>query len=163
MQNKPQANWTYSKREWEAFVDIEKANKKEDSIYFGIGILILGIPGLMFLRDTSFLIALAFTVPFAFLIPYLRMRLSYQHLRKGIKNPEIKIYFDKLLINNHEIVLQSKKRRVKSMKIIETETDMKLLEFDVQWITNKGPTNDEFRIPIPSDKIEEAVHLIEKY
>lgn len=154
------AHWKYSSKQWDEFVTIEKGNKKEDNIYFGIGIIILGTLGLMTFRNTSILIGLIFTVPFAILIPFLRMRISYRHLRKGIKNPEVKIYFDKLIVNNHTIELQGKRKRVKSMKIIEAKNNLKLLEFDVQWITGKGPTNDEFRILIPKDKIKEAEHLI---
>lgn len=37
---------------------------------------------------------------------------------------------------------------------------MHLLEFTIEWITRKGPTNDEYRIPIPKDKMEEAEQLI---
>lgn len=154
------AHWKYTSKQWDEFVTIEKGNKKEDNIYFGIGIIILGTLGLMTFRNTSILIGLAFTIPLAILIPFLRMKISYRHLRKGIKNPEVKIYFDKLIINNHTIELQGKRKRVKSMKIIEAKNNLKLLEFDVQWITGKGPTNDEFRILIPEDKIKEAERLI---
>lgn len=154
------AHWKYTSKQWDEFVTIEKGNKKEDNIYFGIGIIILGTLGLMTFRNTSILIGLAFTVPLAILIPFLRMKISYRHLRKGIKNPEVKIYFDKLIVNNHTIELQGKRKRVKSMKIIEAKNNLKLLEFDVQWITGKGPTNDEFRILIPEDKIKEAERLI---
>jgi hypothetical protein len=152
--------WNYSQKEWDEFVLIEKANKKEDSIYFGICILILGTIALMILRGTSFLVGLIFTIPFAILIPWLRMKFSYKHLKKGIKKPFVRIYTDHLLINTHRIELSGKIKRVKSLKIIDAKNDVKLLEFDVQWITRKGPTNDEFRILIPADKITEAEKLI---
>ncbi len=154
------AHWKYTTKQWDEFVTIEKGNKKEDSIYFGIGILIIASLGLMVLRGTSFVTGLLFAVPFAILIPFLRMKFSYRHLKKGIKNPEVKITFEKLYINNHIVELQNKKKRVKSMKIIEVKNNLKLLEFDVQWLTRKGPTNDEFRILIPEDKIKEAEKLI---
>ena len=88
------AEWNYTRQEWDEFVDIEKSNKKEDNIYFGIGILSLGTFGLMFLRQTSLLVGLAFTTPLAILIPFLRMKISYKHLKKGVKNPYVKIYAD---------------------------------------------------------------------
>lgn len=152
--------WTYSQKEWDEFVMIEKANKKEDSIYFGIGIVVLGTFGLMLLRQTSFLVGLAFAVPLALLIPWLRMKFSYKHLKKGVKKPFVRIYTDHLLINNHKIELTGNVKRVKSLKIIEAKNNHKLLEFDVQWATRKGPTNDEFRILIPRDKITEAENII---
>ena len=154
------AHWKYTSDQWDEFVTIEKGNKKEDNIYFGIGIVILGTIGLMTFRNTSFWMGLAFVLPFAFLIPFIRMKISYRHLKKGVQHPEVKIYFDKLIINNHIVELQGKRKRVKSLKIIESQNNLKLLEFDVQWITGKGPTNDEYRILIPKDKMEEAKHLV---
>lgn len=154
------SHWKYTSKQWDKFVTIEKGNKKEDNIYFGIGIVILATITLMLFRGTSFFTALLFAVPFAILIPFLRMKFSYKHLKKGVKNPEVKITFNNLFINNHVIELQNKNKRVKSMKIIEEKNNIKLLEFDVQWLTRKGPTNDEFRILIPDDKLEEAQKLI---
>ena len=159
-QTKILSHWKYTSKQWDEFVTIEKGNKKEDSIYFGIGILILGSLGLMVFRGTSFLMGLLFAIPLAILIPFLRMTISYKHLRKGVKNPEVKITFEKLYINNNVVELQNKNKRVKSMKIIEAKNNLKLLEFNVEWLTRKGPTNDEFRILIPDDKIEEAEKLI---
>lgn len=157
------AEWNYSEKEWNEFVTLEKANKKEDNIYFGIGILILGTIGLMFLRQTGFLLGLLFAAPLALLIPFLRFKFSYPHLKKNVKNPSIKIFTDYLDINNHKIDLSGKRRRLKGLKIIDAKNDKKLLEFDIQWITVKGPTNDEFRILIPSDKITEADHLVKNF
>lgn len=156
------AEWNYSQEEWDEFVAIEKANKKEDNIYFGIGILILGTLGLMFLRQTSFLMGLLFAAPLAVLIPFLRMKFSYSHLIKGIKNPYVKIYNDVLVINGKEIQLFTNQKRVKSLKIVDAIDNKKLLEFDIQWLTRKGPTNDEFRILIPKNKLDEAKSLVKK-
>ena len=157
------AEWNYSQKEWNEFVILEKANKKEDSIYFGIGILILGTIVLIILKQTSFFGGLIFAIPFAILIPWLRMKFSYKHLRKGVQNPTVKIYTDHLQINNHKIELLGDVKRIKSIKIIDTKNNIKLLEFDVQWITRKGPTNDEFRILIPKNKIIEAQNLITSF
>ena len=158
------AEWKYSQEEWNEFVQIERSNKKEDSIYFGIGIVILGTLGLMFLRDTSFLTGLAFSVPLAILIPFLRMTFSYKHLKKGIANPSVQFFSDSIKVNGHKIDLISAHKRIKSIKIIDVKKSAKrLLEFDVEWVTRKGPTNDEFRFLIPKDKMEEAERMIETY
>ena len=155
--------WTYTQNEWDEFVKIEKSNKKEDNLYYGIAILILAPVILMFARDTSFLTALLFSLPFAILLPYLRMKFSYPHLKKGIVNPRVHIYSNQLLFNNKRIELTSKRKRIKSLKIIEAKNNRYLLEFDVQWLTGKGPTNDEFRVLIPNSKLEEAQELIKKF
>ena len=73
------SHWKYTSKQWDKFVTIEKGNKKEDNIYFGIGIVILATITLMLFRRTSFFTALLFAVPFAILIPFLRMKFSYKH------------------------------------------------------------------------------------
>lgn len=156
------AYWQYDTRMWDEFVTIEKGNKREDNIYFGIGIVIIGTVGLMFLRDTSFWMGLIFSIPLAILIPWLRMTFSYRYLKKGIKNPEVKIFYDFLLINNKKIELRNNRKRIKSLKVRDTKVGLKLLEFDVQWVTAKGPTNDEFRILIPEEKLATIDELIQK-
>ena len=158
------AEWNYSQEEWNAFVRIERSNKKEDSIYFGIGIVIIGTLGVMFLRDTSFWTALAFSVPLAILIPFLRMTFSYKHLKKGISNAKVQFFSDFIRVNDHKIELLSSQKRIKSIKIIDTKDPTKhLLEFDVEWITRKGPTNDEFRFLIPNGKMGEAERILNAY
>ncbi|MDT7830951.1 hypothetical protein RQM59_01085 [Flavobacteriaceae bacterium S356] len=161
-QNKLLAYWQYDTRMWDEFVTIEKGNKREDNIYFGIGIAILGTIGLMFLRDTGFWMGLLFSIPLAILIPWLRMTFSYTHLKKGIKNPEVKIFRDFLLINNKKIALTGNRKRIKSLKVRDTKSGLKLLEFDIQWTTAKGSTNDEFRILIPESELTTIDELIQK-
>lgn len=157
------AEWHYTEGEWNEFVTIEKANKKEDNIYFGIGILVLSTIGLMIFRNTSFLTALTFAIPFSILIPYLRMRFSYNHLKYNVKKPFVKIYENYILINNHKIEVSSTKKRIKGLKIIKAKNNLQLLEIDIQWITRKGPTNDEFRVLIPNNKISEAEKLVNQF
>lgn len=156
------AYWQYDTRMWDEFVTIEKGNKKEDNIYFGIGIVIVGTLGLMFFRSTGFWMALLFSLPLAILIPWLRMTFAYKHLKKGIKNPEVKIFRDFLLINNKRIELRNDRKRIRSLKVRDTKSDLKLLEFDIQWTTAKGPTNDEFRILIPEEELATIDELIRK-
>ena len=154
------AHFTYKRSFWNDYVEVEKKNKKEDNYYFAFAIAILCTGGLMLLRDVTFLVALGFALPFAILLPYLRQRLNYKYLVKDVDNPEVKIFDKFLKINDHTIEFISDQRRLKSLKLIEAPNGMQLLEFDIQWITRKGPTNDEYRIPIPEDKMEEAEQLI---
>jgi len=157
------AHWKYTNLEWNDFVDIEKANKKEDNLYFGVGIVIIGTLTLVFFRGTSILTGLLFSVPLAILIPLLRMKFSYKHLKKNVQNPQVKICSDYLEINEHKIDLYTSQKRVKNLKIIDATNNTNLLEFDIQWLTRKGPTNDEVRILIPSNKLEEAKSLVKKF
>ncbi len=81
---------------------------------------------------------------------------------EDVDNPEVKIFDKFLKINNHTIEFISDQRRLKSLKLIEASNGMQLLEFDIQWITRKGPTNDEYRIPIPIKKMDIAREIIIK-
>lgn len=155
--------WTFSNEQWQKFINIEKKNKREDNIYFGIGILILSTPMLMILRDTNFMTSLLFTAPLAILIPWLRQQFGNPHLKNHIGESIVKIYPDYLIINDKKIDLYGKRKWIKNMKIIETTSDFKLLEFTIEWNTRKGNTNDETRIPIPKNKEQKAKELIEFY
>jgi hypothetical protein len=155
--------WIFPSEVWNKFVKIEKGNKKEDNIYFGIGIIVLCTPGLMLLRGTSFLTAFIFALPLAFLLPWLRMKFMNSHLKNISKESVVKIYPDYLIINNKKIDLYGKKKWLKNMKIIETPEEFKLLEFTIEWNTRNGNTNDETRIPIPLDKEQKAKELIAFY
>lgn len=159
-QEQPLAHWTYTTEEWNAFVAIEKKNKKEDNIYFGIGILILATLGLVWLRGTSLWMALLFSVPFSVLLPLLRQKFSYPHLKKGVRNPTVTIYPDYVIVNGRKIELASRKKRIKSTKIINAPNGKQLLEIDIQWMTGKGPTNDEFRFLIPDGELSTAEKLV---
>lgn len=161
--DKPLVVWEYSTATWNEYVDLEKANKLEDNIYFGVAIILIVPFGLMFFRATNYLFSLLFSLPFAFLMPFLRMKFSYKHLEKNVSNPQVKIFNDYLMINQHKIEVASKKRRIKSLKIIDAKNTKKLLEIDVQWMTSKGPTNDEFRILIPENKLSEAIILVNNF
>ena len=155
--------WTFTSNEWNDYVAIEKGNKKEDNIYLGIGILLICTPGLMLFRGTSFFMALAFAIPFALLLPLLRIKFSSPHLKVHSGGTIIKIYPNYLLINTKKIDLYSKRKWIKDMKIITTISDYKLLEFTIEWWTSKGNTNDETRIPIPKGKEQKALDLIDFY
>lgn len=156
-------HWKYTQKEWENFVKIEKENKKEDNIYMGVAIVILGTIVLMLARDTTLLMGLTFALPMGILIPFLRMKFSYGHLKTGVQHPEIQVFTNYMLVNKHKIALFGDKRHVKKISIVPTDNDLELLEFVVEWFARKGPTNDEFRIPIPLDSIEEARTFVKKY
>ncbi len=156
------AHFTYTQSFWNDYVTVELKNKKEDNYYFAFAIAILCTVGLMILRNTTFLVALVFSIPFAILIPYLRQKLNYKYLVKNVSNPEVKIFDKFLKINKHSIEFHSDQRRLKNIKLIEASNGMNLLEFDIQWITRKGPTNDEYRIPIPKENVKDAKKIIDR-
>ncbi|WP_456460580.1 hypothetical protein [Lutibacter sp.] len=160
---KPLDTWKYSPLQWNLYVKVAKKHKLEDNFYFGIGILVLGIPGLMLLRETSFLLASAIVIPLAFLLPLLRIKFGSPHLKTKQSGATVKIYPNYLDINGKIIFLFAKNKWLKNIQIINVNYSLQLLEFDIAWQTNKGVTNDETRIPIPLDKLNKAYELIKFY
>ena len=155
--------WEFSPIEWNSYVKMAKSLKKEDNLYFGVAILIAGIPFLMFVRNTTFLMASIFVIPFAFLIPWGRNKFLTSYLKTTNKTSAVHFYADYVLINDKRINLFGDKRWIKSMKIINTKNSLSLLEIEIAWRTRKGDTFDEVRVPIPADKVERAEGIIEFY
>ena len=163
MENKLLDTWTYSAKEWSDFIITERSNKKSDNLYFGVGILLLGIPGLMLFRAVPFLMAALFVVPFALLIPFIRYKMSKRFLQPNIEKPNVQLYHDFIISNGVKKEIFSKKYWLKNVKIITSKHNRSLLEFDVAWNTRRGSTNDEFRILIPKDKLAKAEEIIDFY
>lgn len=155
--------WEFSPIEWNYFIKKAKTLKKEDNIYFGFAILIGGIPFLMLARNTTFLIACVFVIPFAFLIPWLRNKFTSTYLKTTNSLSTVVFYSEYVKINDKKIDLFTPKKWIKDMNIIKTENQLLLLEIEIAWRTRKGDTFDEVRVPIPSDKLERAKALIEYY
>ncbi|WP_457609713.1 hypothetical protein [Lutibacter sp.] len=159
----PLDTWSYSPLQWNLYVKIAKKQKLEDNFYFGVGILILGIPGLMLLKGTSFLLSSVIVIPLALLLPLLRIIFGSPHLKTKQSKATIKIYPNYLDINGRIIYLITKNKWLKNVQIININYSLLLLEFNIAWQTRKGVTNDETRIPIPPDKINEAKKIIAYY
>ncbi|MDO9036777.1 MAG: hypothetical protein Q7U59_00330 [Lutibacter sp.] len=155
--------WEFSPIEWNAFIKTARSLKKEDNIYYSIAILIGGIPILMMARNTTFLMASAFVLPFAILIPWLSNKFSTSYLKPTSSISKVAFYSEYLTINHKKIILFTDKKWIKGMKIIRTESTLPLLEIEIAWRTRKGDTFDELRVPIPLGKIERAEALIEYY
>lgn len=156
-------SWAFSPIEWNTFIKTANSLKKEDNIYMGIAILIAGIPFLMFVRNTGFLMASAFVIPFAFLLPYFRNKIANNTLKATSKDAYVTFYPEFLDVNGKRIELFANKKWIKNMQIIVGNGDLSLLEIDIAWRTRKGDTFDETRVPIPTDKLERAEALIEYY
>ena len=140
-----------------------KKNKREDNFYLAAAIVIGATALLMIARNTTFLMALAFAIPTAILIPWLRYQFLNPHLKNTEQETIVKIYSNCLIVNNKTIHLFNKNRWLKDMQIIDTKSDLKLLEFTIEWGTRRGNTNDETRIPIPANKLEKAKEMIDFY
>lgn len=166
LNNQMFAEWNYSEQEWNEYVAIERKNKKEDNLYFGIGVFILGTLALILLRSTTILVAMFFAAFFAWLMPFLRMRFSYPHL-KSSSQASVQFYASKIIANEKPIKLrntkQVKHRWLQDVELYREKNKSLFIEFDVHWNTGKGPTSDEFRFLVPKQKEHEAEELLKLY
>ena len=154
--------WTFSPIEWNTFVQFARKRKRSDHLYFGIGIFLIGIPVLMFFRNTSFLMALVFTIPFTLLVPWLRMKVSNSYLKETQLLAIVAFYSEYADMNGKKIVLYAKNKWIKDIRIL-TNDGQAILEITVAWRTAKGNTNEELLFPIPNNKLEKAAELITYY
>ncbi len=155
--------WIYSAEEWNTYVKEAKIFKKEDNRYFGAAILIAGIPFLMFFRNTGFLMAIAFVIPFAILLPYLRNKIANTTIKETTKEAYVTFYSEFLDVNGTIIDLFTDQKWIKNMVILPAKKGLPMLEIEIAWHTRKGNTFDETRVPIPTEKLEKAEALIEYY
>ena len=152
--------WTYSPELWRQFLKIERKNKREDNIYTFIGAMILCVPGLMLMRGTSFLVALMFSLPMAIIFSFGRQWYVMSKMKGGLSKPEVRIEHDTLWYGNKKIPIFNKKRWIKDLRLIHHVSGMELLEFSIGWTTSKGPTFDEYRVPILEEHKADAELLI---
>jgi len=155
--------WEFTALEWNAFTHEAKLLKNDDNLYFGLGILIVGISYLMFFRDTSFTIATAFVLPFALLLPFLRYKIALKKLQKTQSNVTITFYDNYLDMNGKRVDLFTKNKKwITFMQILESDQGCPPL-LEIAWSTRNGNMFDEIRVPIPANKMEKAKELIEYY
>ena len=103
------ARWEFTPNEWEVYSNTAAMLKKDDNLYFGIGILLVGVPYLMFFRGTSLLIALAFVVPFAVALPFLRNKIALSKIKKTEQNAYLSFYPKYIDLNGNKIELFAEK------------------------------------------------------
>lgn len=154
--------WRYPVDVWEAYVKAEGKAKGEDNIYAAIGVLILGTPALMLLRGAGIWLSLAIVIPIALVFGYGRQYYVMKRLKSVMKDPQVGIGHDKLHFGRKSIEIFNRHKWISGLRIFERD-GMKLLEFTCSWDTRKGPTFDEYRIPVLPEHEAEAQLLLDYF
>jgi len=155
------ADWKYDDETWEAFKQNEKSYRKEDNIYYFIGVVILGTIGLLIFRSANLFVAVAISAILGGIMVLLRSNLSLSKLKKtsGPYSQRAIIGEGYVLMNGHTFDLFDTGRYTSKVEFLPDENPP-ILEFTIKWMTRKGATFDELRVPVPNNKIEEAIQIV---
>ncbi len=156
------ASWEFSIAEWQHFLKKELNNLVTESIILFISIAILGAALLIFTKGASFSIAAIVSAVVGGIIGVLKYLLKKNTLQyHSKKNVSILIGLDSVILNGKLVVLRDENKWLSAVSI-KTDQSPEIIEFVYNWNTRKGNTFDEFRIPIPNDKLSEAKDVVTK-
>jgi membrane protein implicated in regulation of membrane protease activity len=158
------AQWETDAHTWKAFVKNERNYRNSDNIYYFIGVVLLGTPFLMLARAVPWTGALVFSAVFGLLIVYLRRSLSLKKLqpRSGQVPGQVVIGKGYVVLNGHTFDLYSESRHTTRVQFLPDQQPA-ILEFTIAWITRKGRTFDELRVPVPQNQMEKAKEVVKYF
>lgn len=156
------ARWNYTDLEWRNFIAWEQKDRKLDFYIQAGWVTVLGTILLMISRSASIYIAAPISFSIGTLVAYLRYRLAMNAVQnKSGLPPEVSISRTAFLINGKYNPFFTDRYKPERIRIIE-DVSPKVLELRYGWGTRRGRTTEELKVPIPSDKYQEAKALLEK-
>jgi hypothetical protein len=155
------ANWTYSAKEWEAFLKVER------KVVFGESILLValitGFGGWILHddEDESWMFALTFSFIFSLIFVALKsyFKKGFINIKPGTQGVTALISRSSIVLNGKLFNLTSADRSLSKVEIIDKQ-GLSLVEFTYKWQTRSGATQDEIRLPVPEGRMEEARELV---
>ena len=157
------AHWTYEPDEWTAYARREIAYRRSEAVWLAVGIAGVGTVLMGFLEG-EWGVALGVSAAIGGAIGVLKwlMALSAHHANLAVPRGEVILSLDAILMNGHFQVLQDHTFHFGGVRLLENERPH-ILEFTVKWKTRNGWTNEQYRVPVPAGKEEEARGLLETY
>jgi membrane protein implicated in regulation of membrane protease activity len=154
--------WRYTDLEWSNFITWEQKDRKLDFYIQAGWVTVLGTALLMISRAASIYIAASISFSIGTLVAYLRYRFAMNAVQNqsGLP-PEVRISRTAFLINGKYNPFFTDRYRPEQIRIIE-DVSPKVLELRYGWGTRRGRNTEELKVPIPSDKYDEAKALLEK-
>ena len=157
------ARWIYSVDEWKRFLKSERKERKSNVFYEAIAIFVLGGLVLNFLRSAPMLFSFLFSGVFAIIYAVIKFYLRMNAVKwSGNSFPFVNIMDDELVINNKRTAFNKDGKRLRK-SVCKEVGGITILEITYEWMTRKGITFDEIRIPVPSGKHSEAMELCNKF
>lgn len=155
------AHWTYSDEEWKTFTKKEFNFRIREALVVWLLIVGLGTWLMANYRDMGHLAAFISSFSVGGLITFIRFIIAYNARKaNSSKQGEVVISAKSILINGKYHTLNDELKTLSKLELLKDETP-KILEFTVVWNTRRGQTNEQVRVPVPSDKLSEAVKLVE--
>ncbi|HEX8694164.1 MAG TPA: hypothetical protein VF746_17210 [Longimicrobium sp.] len=150
------AHWTYEPGEWTAYAAREVAFRRREAAWVGLGVVALGT---LLLGWTEGDWALAFGVSLVIgaAIGVGRWLVARSAHRSNLAAPrgDVIISPNAILMNGRYHVLQDENFTFGGVRYLEDERPP-ILEFTVTWPTRSGRTNEQYRVPVPRGREDEA-------
>lgn len=155
------AHWTYSDEEWKVFTKKEFKAQIRDALLVWLLLVGLGTWLLAGYRDMGFLAAFITSFSVGALITFIRFIIAYNARKANSSKPgDVIISAKSILINGIYHTLNDELKTLSKLELLKDEAPQ-ILEFTVIWNTRKGQTNEQVRVPVPSDKLSEAGKLVD--
>jgi hypothetical protein len=152
------ATWHFTAQEWNAFLRYERKERKLSHAIESVLILILGGLLLLYTRDASPWLAFGISGVIGAIYWIGKYYLSMGSLGAAKPTNEVIITPMAIIINGKYNVLRNENIWLSKAKVKE-DKGLHLLEFTYNWATRKGDTYEDFRIPIPVDKLTDAEQI----
>jgi hypothetical protein len=155
------AHWTYPDNEWTVFTKKEFSFRIREALGVWLVLVVIGTWLMSGYRDMGYLAAFITCLSVGGLITFIRFIIAKNAREANSSKPgEVIISAKSILINGTYHTLNNELKTLSKLELLKDETPQ-LLEFTVIWNTRKGQTNEQVRVPVPSDKLSEAAKLVE--
>jgi hypothetical protein len=157
------AHWRYDPAEWSAYTEREAAYRTREAIWVGVGMAALGTVILGW-SEGDWGMGFAVSASIAALVAALRWGMARSARASNLSVPggEVIIAPNAILLNGRYEVLQDHNFRFGGVRYLETERPP-ILEFTVTWATRGGRTNEQYRVPVPAGREDEARALVDTF
>lgn len=149
------ANWTFNKSEWLQFITWEKKERRFNTFFESVWILLLGAVFIIVFRNASFLIATSISLSIGITYWIIKIQFTSKPFKNIREENKIVITNAAVIINDSYQPFRNEDYWLGQIKIFEKE-NLNILEIQYHWNTRKGSTYDEIRVPIPYNKKAEA-------
>jgi hypothetical protein len=157
------AHWRYDPSEWSAYAHREATFRGREALGVGVGVAVLGtLFGGIWEGDWGGGFAVAAVI--GGVIGGIRWAMAHAARASNLSTPagEVIISPNAILLNGRYEVLQDDNFRFGGVRYVETERPP-ILEFTVTWATRSGRTNEQYRVPVPAGREDEARALVDTF
>jgi hypothetical protein len=150
------AHWTYEPEEWRAYAEREVSHRGGEAFWLFVAVTLVGTP-LVWQESRSWGISFAISLLLGAVVGGLRLLIARAAHAQNVTTPrgEVVITPTAILMNGSYQVIQDHHFRFRSARVIEDERPP-ILEIGIEWPTRSGRATEEYRIPIPAGREDEA-------